>query len=372
MRPPLTLRGLAMRQNGLVLGLTLVAAALLSGALWYWSADLRRIAQGPEAVTLAQVSQMGAEASGRWFEITPGVPAHYLFKTTTYRRRSGTSDTNYFALVTDKAVIVATGMSVLPTTFLAWSHVLEQEGPYRSARQQLDLRAGGTSRIPLSPLLLRTSLGVAFTQWATGSGIAVVTLVLIFMFWRTLWAMQDFTRTGPIARLRKSVRAEAGLPALVAEIDRQLAGLDPRTRRTGPLLLPSWLVSITPRSFSLMSASDVVWVAPYQVTRRLYSVIPISRSHQLRIVSRNRETVALQMPRERIGDVLTTLAHWAPWAVIGPDRAMEARFCKAKGWPAMTRLVGRVPSRADLIAAVDRRREQIMAMRAAQSGAAPL
>ena len=281
MRPPLTLRDLAMRRSSIVLALTLAAAALLGGGLWYWFNDLRRIAQGPEPVTLAQVSQMGVEAAGRWLEVTSDVQPGHLLKTTARRRRGGESVTNHFVLIKDKAVIVETLMSALPATFLAWSSVFEEERDYyQRARQQLNLWAGA-SRVPLSPLLLRTSAEVAFTQWATGSAIAVTAIILLVTLWRTLRAMQDFTRIGPIARLRRSVRAEAGLPALVAEIDRQLATLDPRARRTGPLLLPSWLVSVSSNTFSLMSASDVVWVAPYKVTRRLYSVIPVSRSHQI-------------------------------------------------------------------------------------------
>jgi hypothetical protein len=370
MRLPLTLRDLAMRRSSIVLALTLAAAALLGGALWYWFNDLRRIAHGPEPVTLAQVSQMGVEAAGRWLKITSDVRPGHLLKTTTRRRRGGESVTNHFVLIKDKAVVVETSMAALPATFLAWSSVFEEgSGYYQRARQQLNLWAGA-SRVPLSPLLLRTSAEVAFTQWATGSAIAVTAILLLVVLLRTLRAMQDFTRIGPIARLRKSVRAEVGLPALVAEIDQQLAMLDPRARRTGPLLLPSWLVSVTPSSFSLMSASDVVWVAPYKVTRKLYAVIPISKSHQIQIMSRGGQSVALQVTQERIGDVLTTLSRWAPWAVIGPDRAMEARFGKATGWGALRRLFGNMPSRAELIAAVDGRREHILAVRAAQSGAA--
>src|SRR5262245_55655580 len=340
-----------MRRNSLVLGLTAAAVAVLVGALWYWSDQLWRIAQGPEPVTLAQLSQGGVEASGRWLEVTSDVRPGHLLKTTSRRRRGGESITNHFALIKDKAVIVETSLSALPATFLAWSSVFDEESDYyKRARRQLDAWSGAPSRIPLSPLLLRTSSGVAFTQWGTVSAIGAAAIVLIVLFLRTLWVLQDFTRTGPIARLRKSVRAPSGVRALVAEIDGQLATLDPRARRTGPLLLPSWLVSVTQSSFSLLSASDVVWVTPYKVTRRLYSVIPISRSHQVHVVSRTRQSVALQVPQDRVGDVLRTLHHWAPWAVVGPDPTMEARFGKATAWSGMRRLFSRKPSRAQLIA----------------------
>ena len=207
--------------------------------------------------------------------------------------------------------------------------MFEEDTSYRRARQQLN-RWGGS--IPLSPLLLRTSDGVALTQWATGSGITVATIALLVMLWRTLRALQDFTRAAPIARLRKSVGAEAGVLALVAEIDQQLATLDPKARRTGPLLLPSWLVSVSSNTFSLMSASDVVWVASYKVTRRLYSVIPVSRSHQIQVVSRNKQSVALQVGAgERVRGVVHVDGEGRKLVVLRIDERVHAVVLEEHG-----------------------------------------
>jgi hypothetical protein len=360
-----------MRKNSVVLALTAVVVAVFGGWLWYASNYLRRVTQGPESVTLTQLSSMGADAAGRWFDVTTEVRPGHLLQTTRRGRRSGTTITNHFALIRDKAVIVETSMSELPATFLAWSSEFDEDSDYyKRARRQLDQWTGVPSRLPLSPLLLRTSGGVASTQWLIGSAISAVAIVLIFMFWRTLRAMWDITRTAPIARLRKSVRATEGLPTLVAEIDHQLATLDPKVRRTGPLLLPSWLVNVTQNSFSLMSASDVIWVVPYTVRRKLYSLIPLSKTHQIHVVSRTGQTLSLQVPEDRVRDALTTFYRWAPWAVIGSDPGMDARFGKTNSWRSLTRLFSLKPSRAELVKAVDQRREQILAARAAQRGAA--
>jgi hypothetical protein len=262
-------------------------------------------------------------------------------------------------------MIVETSQSQLPTTFLAWASEFDQEGEtYKRARRQLD--QWGATRVPLSPVLLRTSGGVEVTRWVAGSAIAVAALVIIVMLWRTGRAMLDYRRAAPIARLRKSVRASEGVRNLVAEIDQQLAGLDPTARRSGPILLPSWLVTVTRNSFSLMSSSDVIWIAPYTVTRKLYSLIPLSKTQQVHIISRTGQTAALEVASDRMQDVLTALYRWAPWAVVGNDAAMETRFGKTR-WGVFKRLFSSAPSRADLIAAVDKRREQIRAAWAAQA-----
>jgi hypothetical protein len=367
-RSPLTLRELARGKNSVVLVLTMVAAALFAGVLWYVSDYLWRVAQGPESVTLTQLSRMGAEAFDRWFDVTAEVRPAHLLQTTRRSRRGGTSITNHFALIRDKAVIVETARDQLPATFLAWaSEFGESSDYYQRARRQLN--QGGASRIPLSPLLLRTSAGVTETRSLVVTAISVVALALLIMLWRTIRALRDFTRTAPIKRLRKSVRASEGVPALATEIDRQLAMLAPNARRTGPILLPTWLVNVSQNSFSLMSSSDVVWVAPYTVTQKLFSVIPTSKKQVVLVVSRTRQTVAFQVPDGRLQEVLTIFYHWAPWAVIGPEPAMEARFLKTGGWRSITGLFSTKPSRAELIAAVDKRREQILAMSAAQAGA---
>jgi hypothetical protein len=192
--------------------------------------------------------------------------------------------------------------------------------------------------------------------------VVAVTIVVAIMLRRMLRVLLNYLRAGQIARLRKSVRAPEGLPALVAEIDRQLAGRDPKARRMGPILLPSWLVYVTPFSFSLTSASDVIWVAPYIVTGKLYGVIPVSRRHQLHIVSRNGRKLSLPILETRIPEALAAYRRWAPWAVIGPDKTMEEYFGRSGSWHTGPR------AKAEVIAMIDKRREEILAMRAAQSG----
>ena len=149
--------------------------------------------------------------------------------------------------------------------------------------------------------------------------------------------------------------------------NQQLAVAGPRARGTGPLLLPTWLINDTRSSFSLMSSSDVIWVYPYASTRRLFSVIPLSTTHGVCVISRTGQTVTLGAAENRLQDVLTTFYRWAPWAVIGPDPAMEARFRRGWAWRWTIGLFSSKPSRAELLDAVDKRRAQILAFWAAQA-----
>jgi len=347
--------------------MTIIAVIVFGGVLCYAFDYLRWVARGPEPVTFTQLSNMGVEAAGSWFDVTPEVRPVHVLQTTTHGRRGRTFTTNHFALIRDKAIIVETGQSVLPATFLAWASEFDEDNAYYNrARRQLN--DWGGARIPISPLILHSSGGVTSTRWLVASAISIVTIILIVVLWLILRTIQDFTRSIPIARLRKSVRASEGLPALVAEIDAQLAALDPSIRRSGPILLPLWLVSIGGNTFSLLSSSDVVWVAPYVVTERFYGIIPLSKKHIVRVFGRARQVVAIEAPESSVQEVLKIFYQWAPWAVIGADPAMHARFGTAR--TALAQLFSKQPSRAALIAAIDKRREQFLAMRAGQVGRA--
>jgi hypothetical protein len=268
MRPPLTLRELARRRSSFLLALPAIGVVLFGAWLiWLlWLSDsYRHVLEGPQSVTLEQLLSMGDEAIGGWFEVTSNVPPKHLLQTT-MRGRGSTTVTNHFALIRDPtsgkdpAVIVQTGGPALPTTFLAWASAFAQNGDfYKRARSQLDAWTGARfPHIPLHPLLLWQSQSVAGTRQAYKVGISAISVALLAMLLLLgimLPGRLDYTRTRPIKRLRKSVRAPEGLPTLVAEIDHQLAARDPKAPRKGPILLPSWLVigASTP-----ISASDVV------------------------------------------------------------------------------------------------------------------
>ncbi len=360
MRPPMTLRQLASRMNGLRFGLLAVAAVAFIGWHIYAYQYLLEVIHGPQPITLTELTKIEPVDHMRWFAVTGEVRPGHLLKTTTTRRRGGTSVTNHFALIKSQAVIVETSADSLPPTFLAWASTFDDSSSiYQRARRQLDTWTRAGPKVPLSPILLTTSSDVAFAQY----GHAIVSLgIALGLLWMMISAVRklfDYMRSPPIAALGTSVRAPEGIPALVAEIDQQLAARAPTAHRTGLILLPNWLLNVGQSSFSVFGAHDVIWAAPYMVKKKLYGVITTSSKEQVMVVTRTGQKLDFKVDAETSHELLVALYRWAPWAVIGNDDAMEARFGKrGRG------LFGRfknTPSRAALVQMVDERRAQFLA-----------
>jgi hypothetical protein len=366
MRPPLTVRELASRISNMALVVALVAVALLAAWLVYAADYIGRVVNGPEPMTLAQLANtQSSSLYGRWLDFTAEVPARHLLKTTTTRRRGGTSITNHFVLISNRdGQIVETGNAELPPRFLAWASEFDQTSDYyqRSAKQ-LGVWAAGRGSISLSPVLLRTAGTVEFTRAFLGIGLAVGALTAIFLLWRAIRLKTDFTRVAPLARIRKSARAEEGMASLVADVDRQLALIDPKAQRTGVFTLPTWLVAIERNSFQLMSAEDAIWVVPYTVSKKFYG-FTTSKRQIVQVIDRNRQKIGVATTSDGTIEMLQRLHRWAPWAVVGNNAEMEAQFGGQTKW--------RWPSkkkRARLIEAIDSRRKEILAAWARQAGA---
>jgi hypothetical protein len=340
-----------------------IAVCLLGALLWYQSGNIRRLAEGPQPVTLAQLSAMGNDAAGRWIELTNDVPPRHLLQTADpvldrQGRQVGTVILHYFALAGDftstkDRVVIIQSQTELPATIVAR---VAPKDSYNYTKARSDLQKWKGLQFPpppLSPVLLDTPSFIGTRViWAL---VIASTIALAILLWRTLRGLRNPLHAAPIARLRKSVRDPEGLPALVAEIDRQLAGRDPKARRMGTILLPSWLVKVTPFSFSVLSASDVIWVGPGKI------VSVAGRRVEILIVDRNGRKHSVPMPANLIPEKLLAFARWAPWAVIGADETMNAHFGR-RG--AMTG----PKARARLVAAIDKRRGEILTRRTAQPG----
>ena len=362
MRPPLTLRTLASRKNSLTLGLTIAATAAFVGWLVYAYDYLGRVYNGPEPVTQTQLAELGPEAFGRWFDVTAEAKPGHLLKTTTRGRRGSTTVTNHFALIKTNTVIVETGWDVLPPKFLAWASEFSRDSDYyKRAQTQLwawSARAPALRDAAISPVLLHTSASVEATHNMHIAGITLCMLALLYGFWHAIRRLLDYTRTKPIRLLHKSVRAPEGIAALISEVDGQLAARDPLASQSGLIFLPSWVLNVKRPGFSLMSAADVAWICPYTIKKKLYGVITTSTREEIHLFDRNGQTLTIATTTDKMLDMLKEIYYWAPWAVVGADPAMEARFGKKKGW------FKKHPPKADLLKTIDDRRAQIMAAQA--------
>ena len=371
MRPPMTVRELASRKNSIVLGVAVALTALFLGWIVYAFDYLMRVANGPEPVTQSELIALGDNAIGRWFDVSTETKPGHLLKTTSTSRRRGsttTTTTNHFALFKKDVLIVETSLDTLPPKFLAWaSEFNEENSNFKRAQNQLWTWSANTPALReahMAPMLLKPSAQVANTQYTHGTLMGLASLVLLYLFWHSIRRLTNYQLTSAIAKLRNSVRAGEGVPALVAEIDGELAARDPLAHRNGLIFLPSWLISASQSGFSLMSAADVIWAAPYIIKKKLYGVITTSTRYEVRLMTRTGQTISVAQKDENAQALLTDLYHWAPWAVVGSNPAMEARFAKTTGWRWFKNRKNSLPTRTELLKAIDDRRAQIDIARA--------
>jgi hypothetical protein len=345
--------------RGIAIAIAIGAVLLFVGILAVSRDYIEQVIHGPETITLTQLSSAEpATVYGRWFDFTAEALPRHLLQTTTRRRRGGTTITNHFALIRQTALLVETSNESLPPRFLAWASELnETSSYYQRARKQLDIWTAGRGSIPLSPVLLRIGASVNFVRSFLGLTLTLATAGTLYLLWRAIRMMRDITTVAPIARLRKSVRAKEGIPALIEAIDQKLASIDPRSRRMGVFVLPGWLISIKSNSFDPMSADDIVWIAPYTRKTKLYGVITTSKQQLVKVFDRHRRAITLQVREDEVAGMLKRLHHLAPWAIVGGDAQVVRIFGSRGLWGAM-----HTAKRAELIEAVDKRRREIHAI----------
>ena len=314
-------------------------------------------------MTLTQLSNAEPAALyGRWLDFTAEESPKHLLQTTT-RGCRGTRITNHFALIRRSAFLVQTSKESLPPRFFAWASEFNETGLYyQRARKQLDVWTAGRGSIPVSAVLLTTGASVEVVRFSLSLALALAAIGTIYLLWRAIRMMLNFMAAAPIARLHKSVRAKEGIPKLIEAVDRQLALIDPRSRRMGAFVLPGWLISIERNSFDLMSADDIVWVAPYTRRRKLYGVITISRQQLVKAFDRHRRAITIKVPEDGVADMMKRLNRLAPWAIVGSD----AQVMRVLGSRRL-RAIMNSNKRAALIEAVDKRRQEIHAIWAEQA-----
>jgi hypothetical protein len=368
--PPLTLERLVRPYNRWMMVLWALLAATFAGWLFWMSDTFLKLYHGPEPVTVSQLLAMKPDdAAGRFFDVTTTIKAAKLLETTTTtrRRRGGasTSVTNHFALIQGGAVLVETGKGQLENRFFAWSQPFTAANQYyeRAVKQLGVWGAGRATKIPVASVLLKTSEGPESETTLYGSIVGAVTLGLLVLLYRFMSKLRNYLKSGAFDTLYTSVRAKEGIPALVAEIDQQLATRDPTEKPKGWELFPTWLMVFQRGGPQLMSMHDVMWVAPFLK----------GKQDIVRVVARDGKTIDLNVQADRVMPVLGAFHYRAPWAVIGPDANFEAHFNKTSGIFATIKrqFAAKPASKGELIRDCDARRVAILAEQAQMAQAAP-
>jgi hypothetical protein len=166
--------------------------------------------------------------------------------------------------------------------------------------------------------------------------------VLAFLVF-TLLRLGNYLRARPVAAL---ARFKAPVGQVVAAIDNELATDNPKTPMRNILLTRSWLVHLQPFKLDLVHLDELVWVHAAITRRYMYYFIPVGATHYVRFGDRNGRLTQVQGKKNTVPDMVVAIAQRVPWVFAGHSDELEQAYRK---------------NRAAVIAAVDQRRQQILA-----------
>jgi hypothetical protein len=362
---PLSVSALTARRNSNVLIFLLLPLFAMSALLWFSHKLLFSIYEGPREASVAEIAQVQETGNGYdWFIL------HWANLQSLERRTVYTKDKygkvipyeyRFYILPGSPGVLVETGYSKFlgwPAELNAWiSKHSDAKVNYEIASEAAK-RAGHTN---LAPYMLRISFNSASATQTNALIILAVFAVPVFFIllgvFRALRGLAAPLQTYGVRLLSKSIHSSQGMPVLIAEIDKQIAAAQQQKQLPGTYLLPSWLITYSPFSLTIMSFEDVVWITVFKVSTRLYGAWEISESRQINVVDRSGRHIVLRV--DDIENALRVLYSRAPWAVLGPDRKMLNAFGMGRSAPARSLMYRH--TRKDLIRRVDERRKAILA-----------
>lgn len=131
---------------------------------------------------------------------------------------------------------------------------------------------------------------------------------------------------------------------MAREIEHEL--LIPRATLHNVRVTQNWIVYSKGATFDAMRLDQVLWVYKHVTKTKYYGVITVAKNYAIHLHDRNGRVMKIALRKEaRTNDVLEMLMAAAPWVIAGFDPNIE------KAWK---------KQRAELIAAVEQRRQQAM------------
>jgi hypothetical protein len=371
-RVPLTVAGMAARRNRSVLVSTALVLLPILAVVWLAHGMLLTVIRGPREATGADI--IAAQARGddhNWFVLADQLRDLNVNRLETWRDRQGhVQQTRYSLYVVpgSPGILLETASQSLEVPVYAWIASGSLHDPSNSSytRGREAAERLGTTLAPFMltgsnapPVLARIGTAIVWTP------VALVVVLLLRGLFRAMRGLHDPLKTWNVRYLLKSSRAAEGLDRLVREIDAQAARAKLSLTPYGNSLLPSWVIVNGALTFRLMSTEDVIWIAPYTVTRSSYG-FKTGQHQQINVVDRFGRHIIFRVsdPNAAVRQIYSR----APWAVPGLDTEMQRAFGKARakplGWLTHRRL------RAELVRDVDERRLAILAQVKAQAGQA--
>ena len=153
------------------------------------------------------------------------------------------------------------------------------------------------------------------------------------------WARRARPATHPIWK-RLAQLGEAR--ALAAQLDMEARGSDALRFRGGATLTRSWLVRERLFGFDLVPLDRVVWIHK-KVTAQKQYFITVGKHYEAVVSDRDGRQLSIRTKEPEVDRLLAALAERVPWVLAGWTEELERAWAKG---------------RAELIAAVDARREE--------------
>jgi hypothetical protein len=374
---PLTVAGLAARRNRFVLVVVMLLLPPVAAVVWFAHGLWLTVLYGPRPATATEIVAARTQGDNhQWFLLTEQPRYLNVSRLLTNQKPQGPIQVQFFLYVLpgSPSILLEAEHGRIQTPPSASTERTDLQPPvyaWISARNPFDYvraresaaRLGYASLAPF--MLMWSNQSPTFTRMVTAIAAAPVAVALLSLLRGLVVAvrgLRDPPRTPSVRCLLRSSRGAEGLDRLVREIDAEAAQAQlPLTFRSPSWrILPSWLIVKFGRLFRLVSTEDMIWIAAYTVTKRLWGLLPVAMSGRIHIVDRFGGWTVLRVPRDLNAALLLQQIHSrAPWAVAGPSLEMKQAFgtgSEAPWWRLMTHR----RSRPELVRRVDERRLAIL------------
>ena len=374
---PLTVAGLAARRNRFVLAVVILVLLPVAAIVWFAHGFLLTVLYGPRPATATEI--VAARTQGdtqQWFLLTEQPRYLNANRLLTQQTPQGPIQLQFFLYVLpgSPGILLEAEHGRVQTPPSAATERTDLQPPvyaWISPRNPIDYVASRESArqlgyASLAPFMLATSnLSPTFTRVVTAIAAAPVAAALLWLLWALVVAVRGLhnpLRTPCVRYLLRSSRGAEGLDRLVGEIDAEAARAQLPLAFPSPSwrILPSWLIVKRGRLFKLVSTEDMIWIAAYTVTTRVWGLFAVAKVDRIHIVDRFGRWTVVEVRRDQNAALLVQKIHSrAPWAAAGPSQEMKQAFgtgSEAPWW----RLLTHRGSRPELVRRVDERRSAIL------------
>jgi hypothetical protein len=308
----------AFRQLAVWALLTAAIAAAFVAANTYW----RNFFQGPYQVTAADLASIDPEISERRFLAVNGTKAVnsgvQVITTETrngVKERSYVSSEYYLLVVGDRILIVESKGQ--PSTHI--------EGEVKNSSANLENQIfSDPDDQPLRARLYPFIVSTTDSYLLPGYVALVAGAIYLFVLWRYASRAWRYSQDVSLHPVVKRVEAWPDAVEAVVMSEREMNTVV-RFKRSNMVITDNFLIYKGPLTFNLFPLKHLIWAYQKVTTRRLYFVIPISKTQEavLKFYGGN---ASLQGPEKLVHEVLGFVASRAPWAILGYTEQIAKAF----------------------------------------------